>query len=162
MEISVQLADYKKAYHRQCIAELMNHYATDPAGGGEPLNDVVIETTIHEMSQRDYAFTFLAFTAQQALGLANCFESFSTFAGRPIINIHDFVIKKEFRGQGISQTMLKEIEKFAQEKGCCKLTLEVLENNEAAKKSYSKFGFRNYSLDPSFGNALFWQKKLIS
>ena len=45
-------------------------------------------------------------------------------------------------------------------RGCCKLTLEVLDNNFIAKALYKKFGFSDYQLDPEYGNALFWEKKL--
>jgi len=54
--------------------------------------------------------------------------------------------------------MLHEVEKIAKERGCCKLTLEVLEGNCSAKKSYEKFGFSGYELDSEVGKALFWQK----
>ena len=56
--------------------------------------------------------------------------------------------------------MLDEVERIAKEKGCCKLTLEVLEGNIVAKKAYEKFGFSSYELDPATGKALFWEKVL--
>jgi ribosomal protein S18 acetylase RimI-like enzyme len=56
--------------------------------------------------------------------------------------------------------MFSEVEKLAQEKGCCKLTLEVLEGNEIAKNAYTKFGYSGYELEPEMGKAIFWQKKL--
>ncbi len=49
---------------------------------------------------------------------------------------------------------------MAKSKGCCKVILEVLSNNEPAKSAYSKFGFLGYQLDPAAGPALFWQKLL--
>ena len=56
--------------------------------------------------------------------------------------------------------MLEKVEQIAIERGCCKLTLEVLEGNQAAQNSYQKFGFSAYELDPEMGRALFWDKKL--
>lgn len=56
--------------------------------------------------------------------------------------------------------MLLEIESFARSLGCCKLTLEVLSGNFAAKKAYANVGFEGYELDPESGYAEFWQKKL--
>jgi ribosomal protein S18 acetylase RimI-like enzyme len=67
---------------------------------------------------------------------------------------------KEYRGKGLSHEMLEKVEEIAIEKGCCKLTLEVLSNNEIAKSSYKKFGFSSYELDPETGQALFWEKLL--
>ena len=77
-----------------------------------------------------------------------------------MINIHDVAVISEFRGLGISQRMLLEVEKIAREKGCCKITLEVLEGNEVARAAYLKYGFDGYELDPVLGKALFWQKTL--
>ena len=62
--------------------------------------------------------------------------------------------------QGISQMMLAKVEEIAKEKGCFKITLEVLSKNEVAKSSYSKYGFKGYELDPKAGYAFFWQKQL--
>jgi ribosomal protein S18 acetylase RimI-like enzyme len=56
--------------------------------------------------------------------------------------------------------MLEKVEELALEKGCCKLTLEVLQGNTIAQNSYEKFGFANYVLDPEMGSAMFWQKAL--
>lgn len=76
----------------------------------------------------------------------------------PLINIHDVVVVDEFRGLGLSQKMLSKVEEIATSKGCCKITLEVLEGNNVAKRSYIKFDFSGYELDPVMGKAVFWQK----
>jgi len=90
----------------------------------------------------------------------NCFEAFSTFLCKPLINIHDLVVIETYRSRGVSQRMLEKVEEIAKSKGCCKLTLEVLSGNVAAKSSYRKFGFDDYMLDPEAGSALFWQKRI--
>jgi ribosomal protein S18 acetylase RimI-like enzyme len=102
----------------------------------------------------------IAYVDGAPAGLVNCFEGFSTFQGRPLVNIHDVVVLAEFRGRGIARRMLDRVEEIARARGCCKLTLEVLSNNQAAKSAYRKFGFSDYRLDPEAGTALFWQKKL--
>jgi ribosomal protein S18 acetylase RimI-like enzyme len=76
------------------------------------------------------------------------------------VNIHDVIVIKAFRKQNISQLMLDKVEQVAKAKGCCKLTLEVLEGNTVAQNSYFKFGFAGYELDSKMGNAMFWQKAL--
>ena len=48
----------------------------------------------------------------------------------------------------------------ARERGCCKLTLEVLSGNTRALRSYDRFGFAPYVLDPREGQALLMQKWL--
>ena len=94
------------------------------------------------------------------LGWLIVLNHFPHYACKPLINIHDFVVLEKCRGNGVSQKMLDKIEKIAISKGCCKITLEILSNNESAKAAYKKFGFSNYELDPKAGIGLFWQKKI--
>ena len=102
----------------------------------------------------------LAFAAQTPVGLVLCFEGFSSFLCQPLLNIHDVVVDPRFRGQGVAQQLLQEVESIARQRGCCKLTLEVLSGNLAAQSAYKKFGFAAYELDPAMGQAMFWQKYL--
>ena len=102
----------------------------------------------------------LAFVYGEAAGLANCFEGFSTFAGTPLVNVHDVSVVDTFRGLGLSQKMLLKVEDIARERDCCKITLEVLEGNPVAQGSYRKFGFSDGQLDPAHGRMLFWNKYL--
>jgi ribosomal protein S18 acetylase RimI-like enzyme len=52
------------------------------------------------------------------------------------------------------------VENIARQRGCCKLTLEVLQGNRNAQEMYSKLGYVGYQLDAATGAALFWQKGL--
>jgi len=65
---------------------------------------------------------------------------------------------KEFRGRGLCRNMLNKVEEVSIQKGCCKLTLEVLSGNEPAQTAYRKFGFSTFQLDPGAGEAKFWEK----
>ena len=76
------------------------------------------------------------------------------------VSPEDIAVLAEFRGLGLSRLMLTEVEKIAREKGCCKITLEVLEGNTAARRAYERFGFHAYELAPALGKAMFWQKAL--
>jgi len=129
-------------------------------GGGAPLSEAVKRHLVQELSTRPYAFSVIAYVDGEPAGLANCFEGFSTFACKPLVNVHDITVLRKHRGKGISQKLLAKVEEIAMAKGCCKLTLEVLSNNTVAKSAYEKFGFAAYELDPIAGNALFWEKKL--
>ena len=158
--IEAVTADYNNPRHAQDIVRLLNAYARDPMGGGSGLPESVTGILVAELAKRSYAFTIIAYADDIAVGLINCFEAFSTFAARPLINIHDVVVDKPWRGHGISQLMLDKVETLAIEKGCCKLTLEILQGNKTARNAYQKFGFSAYSLDPKMGDAVFWQKWL--
>ena len=78
----------------------------------------------------------------------------------PLVNIHDLGVQKEFRGMGISTALLQAVENYAHTRSACKVTLEVLGNNDIAKASYNKFGFKVYELGEGAGKAEFWQKYL--
>ncbi len=93
----------------------------------------------------------IAYVEEKPAGLINCFECFSTFKSKPLINIHDVIVTEEFRSLNLSQQMLEQVEQIATAQGSCKITLEVLEENVIAQNAYSKFGFGAYELDPSNG-----------
>ncbi|PUA30285.1 MAG: GNAT family N-acetyltransferase [Cellvibrio sp. 79] len=158
--IEILLVDYKNPRHAQDLVHLLNVYAMDPMGGGAPLTDQVKNTLAAELAKRNFAISLLAYVDGKPAGLINAFEGFSTFAAKPLLNIHDIIVAKEFRGLQLSQELLGALETIARERGCCKLTLEVLQGNETAQRAYQKFGFAGYALDPAIGQALFWQKKL--
>ena len=160
MNITIVKADYSDKQHQKDIPMLLDAYARDPMGGGKPLEDGVKEKLVAELSRLPHAFSVIAYVDGDAAGLVNCFEAFSTFSCKPLVNIHDIAVLNKYRGNGISQKMLVKVEEIARSKGCCKLTLEVLSKNEVAKAAYSKFGFTSYELDPEAGVALFWQKHL--
>ena len=158
MNIKVLKANYTETKHATDILSLLNLYALDPMGGGKALSQFVKDNLIRELAKLPHAFTVLCYADDRAVGLINCFESFSTFSCKPLVNIHDVIVIKEYRGRGLSQKMLTEVEKIALKKGCCKLTLEVLSKNTVAQASYQKSGFSPYQLDPEMGMAEFWQK----
>jgi len=160
MNIKVVKADYLSEQHKKEIPLLLDRYASDPMGGGIRLNEYVKNNLVKELAKLPHAFSVIAYVDNQPAGLINCFEAFSTFLCKPLINIHDVIVLNEYRGNGVSQNMLNKVEEIANSKGCCKITLEVLNNNEIAKSTYSKFGFSAYELNPKAGFALFWQKKL--
>lgn len=162
MNIKVLRADYLDERHARDLGCLLNSYALDPMGGGSALIPSVQQNLAAELARLPHAFSLICYVDGEPAGLANCFEAFSTFSCKPLINIHDIAVLAGFRGLGLSQLMLTEIEKIASEKGCCKITLEVLEGNIAARNAYEKFGFDAYELDPSLGKAMFWQKPICS
>jgi ribosomal protein S18 acetylase RimI-like enzyme len=160
MNIEIVLADYSNEQHSSDIIALLNEYALDPMGGGKALSSFVKTNLIAELSKLSTAISILCYVDDKPAGLINSFIGFSTFKCQPLLNIHDVVVLNKYRGQGLCQQMLYKIEDIAKQRGCCKLTLEVLEGNNAAKSSYEKYGFESYELDPEYGKALFWQKTI--
>lgn len=160
MNIEILKADYSNKEHEKVIPMLLDAYARDTAGGGKPLDDSVKSNLVKELGKLSHAFSIIAYVDGEPAGLVNCFKGFSTFHCKPLVNIHDIVVMERFRGIGLSQKMLEKVEQIAGDEGCCKLTLEVLDNNEIAKSAYRKFGFAAYEIRPEMGTAQFWQKLL--
>ena len=160
MTIEVVLVDYRDPAQAAALVELLDGYARDPAGGGTPLSAQVRAELPAALAARPQAFSVLAYDDGQAVGLINCVEGFSTFACRPLVNVHDVVVASSHRGQRLAQRMLERVEQEARARGACKLTLEVLSGNVSARKAYEREGFADYQLDPAFGSAMFMQKKL--
>lgn len=160
MTIEVVLADYRDSAQAAALVELLDGYARDPAGGGTPLSAQVRAELPAALAARPQAFSVLAYDDGQPVGLINCVEGFSTFACRPLVNVHDVVVAPSHRGQRLAQRMLEKVEQEARARGACKLTLEVLSGNVSARKAYEREGFADYQLDPAFGSAMFMQKKL--
>lgn len=153
-------ADYQHPVHATAIVELLDAYAQDPAGGGEALSAFAKANLVKELAARPQAFSVLAFSDEQPVGLINCIEGFSTFACRPLINVHDVAVLASHRGQRVAEKMLVLVERIARERSACKLTLEVLQGNVSAIRLYERVGFAGYQLDPAMGQAQFLQKWL--
>lgn len=158
--VEVIVGDLEQSEHASALKSLLSEYARDPMGGAAELAPELLESLPSKLAtRRDYLFV-LAKADGEYVGLVNCFEGFSTFKGKPLINIHDVIVSSRWRGQGIAQQMLRQVEEIAVRRGCCKLTLEVLEGNKTAQQTYLNLGFEGYQLVPEMGRAMFWEKPL--
>ncbi len=153
-------ADLNDEAQSQAIVTMLDQYAHDLMGGGDPLSEYCKANLVRELRALPHAHVVLAIVDATPVGLSICFEGFSTFQCRPLMNIHDFAVKLEYRGRGIARRMLQHIERLSSRLGCCKMTLEVLSNNHPACQLYATYGFEQYSLDPQMGGALFLQKQI--
>ena len=153
-------ANYSDAFHAHAIVALVDAYAQDPAGGGAPLSDFAKANLVRELAKRPQVFSVLAFDGSAPVGLVNCIEGFSTFACKPLVNVHDVVVLPAYRGQRVAERMFTLVHAIAHERGACKLTLEVLSGNLGALRLYTRLGFAQYQLDPAAGTAQFLQKWL--
>lgn len=153
-------ADLRHPQHQQAVVKLLDAYATDPMGNGRALSKDVRRDLIPGLQQHPTTIIFLAFQNQQAVGIATCFRGFSTFAARPLINIHDFYVIPELRGRKIGQMMLTAVEQKARDTSCCKVTLEVQQNNHRAQHIYEAAGFARSVYGEAAGGALFLSKPL--
>ncbi|MFT7558583.1 MAG: GNAT superfamily N-acetyltransferase [Flavobacteriales bacterium] len=158
--IDIIHVDYNNTAQAADLINMLNAYALDPMGGGEELAEETKSRLVQELSKRNDAISLIAYTDGKAIALINAFEGFSSFAAKPLINVHDVFVAKEHRGTGIVYKMMEELGRIALERGCCKLTLEVLSKNDRAKKAYLTMGYKPYDLGEDGGHAEFWQMPL--
>jgi ribosomal protein S18 acetylase RimI-like enzyme len=156
----VQRVNYSDARDSAALCAMLSMYAQDPMGGAAAIAPDALVRLCSDLAQRSYAFSFLAWRTNEPIGLVNCFEGYSTFKARPLVNIHDLAVQPSARGMGVGQALLEAVQAEALLRGACKLTLEVLTGNAVAQKSYARFGFAGYQLDPAAGHAVFLQKLL--
>lgn len=146
--------------HSQAVLELLNAYALDPMGNGAPLTQDVLKELIPGLLHHPTTIIFLAFHDNKAVGIATCFKGFSTLRARPMIYISDFYLQPDYRGLKIGQKLLASVEKKAIELNCCKITLEVQENNLPAIQRYKTAGFNQDKYIKEAGCAILFSKPI--
>ncbi len=153
-------ADLDDASHQTALLDLLDRYCQDPMGNGKPLDEEVRQRLIPGLRKHPTTIIFLAYIEERPVGLANCFLGFSTFAAKTLLTLHDLTVLPEVRGMGVGRALLQAVEVHAKQLGCCKLTLEVLEQNLPAKKLYESVGFRQMDYGQGAGGAIFMTKPI--
>jgi ribosomal protein S18 acetylase RimI-like enzyme len=153
-------ADLNDTKHQAAVLRMTSAYARDPMGNGRDLSEDVRNVLIERLRAHPTTLIFLALSDDEPVGIVTCFVGFSTFAGRPLLNVHDLHVVRAHRRRGIARALLDAVESRARELGCCKLTLEVQENNREALRLYGSFGFVDGRYEPEAGTVLFREKKL--
>jgi ribosomal protein S18 acetylase RimI-like enzyme len=159
-KVTIIEADLDAPQHQEAIVSLINAYARDPMGDGRDLPADVCDRLIPGLRQHPTTLVFLACDGETPVGIAVCFLGFSTFAARPLINIHDLAVLPEYRGHGVGSLLLEQVEAKGRELGCCKLTLEVREDNHRAHRVYQRAGFGAISTGHGAVRNWFLQKSL--
>ncbi|TWU16641.1 GNAT family N-acetyltransferase [Allorhodopirellula heiligendammensis] len=165
MNIHTLVADYRRRDHRGAILRLLCEYAADPAINGPGLSFDVRKRVVDELAARDHAVSILAFAehvdgGSTAVGLINGFETFSTFSAMPVLNLHDVMVMRGYRGQGIGKRLLDAATDLARQRGCCKVTLEVYRGNQTAAGLYRNSGFNDPAGSRDLGETIFLNKIL--
>jgi GNAT superfamily N-acetyltransferase len=159
-DVRVIAADLENPEHARAIVDLTAAYADDVMGNGGPLRAGVLERLVPALREHPTTIVFLAYLDAAPVGIATCFLGFSTFAARPLINVHDLAVLPGHRGRGIGRALLAAVETHARQRGCVKLTLEAHEKNHRARRVYERAGFTNVVYGEATGGSLFYAKAL--
>jgi ribosomal protein S18 acetylase RimI-like enzyme len=159
-DYTITLVDFSNATHRDAVVAMVNAYASDPKVGGVSLPEEVLNSLGKKLADHPTAIAWLAWCGNEPVGVLVGFLGFSTFAARPLLNIHDLAVLAMQRGQGVGGRLLAAAETYARERGCCALTLETRGDNVAAQRLYRRAGFEGAEqVSPAacFG---VWKKRL--
>ncbi|MGF1737023.1 N-acetyltransferase family protein [Photobacterium satsumensis] len=113
---------------------------------------------VTQLFQLPYFHGFICFVDNEPAAFAVCFESYSTYKAKKILNIHDFMVSAHFRGQGVGKALLNGIEQYCIANEYLKITLEVDDDNSVAKKLYSACGYEDHQV--MLKRLFHWQKYL--
>jgi GNAT superfamily N-acetyltransferase len=158
--IQVLETDLTLPEHASVLIQLMDEYALDPMNGSRALSEFARENLVSELKKCDAAHVILAFVDGKPAGLVTCLEGFSTFACRPLLNVHDVIVSAEYRGRGLCKRMLEVAEPVAHRLGCCKMMLEVLEGMLQHKRPISPVVSRVTSWIHAWGRPCFGRRSL--
>jgi len=145
----IREADLADTDDAQAVVQVLDSYASDPRGGGVPLAADVRERLVPMLRAHPTTLALLAFSDAAPVGLSIGFWGFSSFRALPLLNIHDLAVVPAWRGKGVGRALLAAAEERARGRGCCKLTLEVQDDNTPARILYERFGFQ----DLVYGNS---------
>jgi ribosomal protein S18 acetylase RimI-like enzyme len=159
-EVTIVEADLADAAHARDVVAMTAAYAEDVMADGRALPAEVLGRLVPALREHPTTVVLLAYVAGRAVGIATCFLGFTTFAARPLLNIHDLAVLPEHRGRGVARALLGEAERAARRRGCVKLTLEVGETNGRARRVYEAAGFAQAHAGQEAGDALFYARRL--
>ena len=158
--VTIVDADLSRDEHQQALLTMIDAYMRDPMEGGERPPDRIKRDLVPGLRAHPACYVFLAYRGGSPVGFSICFLGFSTFNARPLINIHDIFVDSSVRGRGIGAMLLERIEAKARAMNCCRVTLEVREDNRVARGLYRKVGFDQVVVGAERIPMEFWHKPL--
>jgi len=159
-DVTILDADLSRVEHQDALVAMLDAYMRDPMEGGQPPSEQVKRDLVPGLRAHPACHVLLAYRDGQPVGFSICFLGFSTFLARPLLNIHDIFVDLSARGRGIGAMLLERIETRARELNCCRITLEVREDNRVARGLYRKVGFDRVVVGAERIVLEFWHKPL--
>ena len=160
MAVRIFEADLSRSDHGEALVAQLDDFVRDPAVAGRPLDPEVRRDVIARMRAHPSVRAWLAYDGDAPVGFAVGVLSFSTFAARPAMNVHDLGVRAEVRGRGIGRALLEAMERAARQADCCKLTLEVREDNTRARALYASYGFGDFTPGVDAVPTFFQEKRI--
>jgi GNAT superfamily N-acetyltransferase len=91
---------------------------------------------------------FVARVAGRVVGMVNLLFLVSTAEGGRVIQLEDFVVHPDFRGQGLGGRLLQQVIMFARREHFSRITLLTDAHNSDARRLYLRHGFTLSNMIP--------------
>lgn len=75
-------------------------------------------------------------------GLVVLLTSYSSWHGAPTLVVHDLFVDADARGGGAGRALLTATARLAQQRGCCRIDVNVIAWNERGRQFYERLGFQ--------------------
>ncbi|RKF17390.1 GNAT family N-acetyltransferase [Alginatibacterium sediminis] len=152
MSNSIKYIEVGSLDHRNALDSLFQEYSSGVSAS-------IDSTIVSQLLELPYFRGFLCFADNKPAGFAVCFESYSTYRARKVLNIHDFMVSNRYCGKGLAKSLLASIEQYCFENDYLKITLEVDDDNKIAQRLYESCGFEDFQVVLKGLNH--WQKYLV-
>ena len=151
LKTNTKYVQVENTEQRRQFEMLFNEYSEALSVGIEP-------QVVRRLFELPYFHGFICDLEGEAAAFAVCFESYSTYRAKKVLNIHDLMVSSNYRGKGVGKALLNGIEQYCRNNEFLKITLEVDESNIAAQKLYRSCDYEDYRV--VLKNLLHWQKYL--
>ena len=102
----------------------------------------VTEDDLHEaiFGKKSFVQALVAMAGDRYAGYALYFPIFKSFRGERSIFLEDLYVTPDLRGNGLGFVMLREVAKYAKERGFARMDWQTLKWNESAINFYKNLG----------------------
>lgn len=140
-DVTFRLADFASDADLAKVVALTDEYAQLEVAIGSALTPEVRDRLPAAMRAHPGLFAILAESESgDAIGLATCVLSWSSFRAAPLVNIHDLVVTASARNQGLGARLLEAVRIESVARGAAGVTLEVWPGNHA-ERLYVRSGY---------------------
>ena len=134
---TIELQDYERSLH-------------DTRRAGEDVADLCLEQDIETLARKS-GFSFVAEVDGEAAGYVSFWVEEDDVAGETADSnrfgyIANICVLARFRGQGIAAALLRSAERSFAEQNVSRVRINMLANNDSARRAYAKAGFAPYEV----------------
>ncbi len=102
----------------------------------------VTEDDLHEaiFGKKSFVQGLVAMAGKRYAGYALFYPTFKSFRGERSVFLEDLYVTPDLRGNGLGLVMLREVAKYAKERGYARMDWQTLKWNAPAVKFYENLG----------------------